>query len=80
MCWACGTSHDGKPDPDFEVATAPIEEVHDASPPPPWLAALMVLFFPAALFYGLIKLLFPIIERRLQFTLASLFFWITLSR
>ncbi|MDP7020102.1 MAG: hypothetical protein QGG36_30170 [Pirellulaceae bacterium] len=73
VCWACGTNRDGKADPDFEVATAPIMDVEDESPLPAWLAGLMILCFPAFLLYLLTRVFFPFEERRPQFTLTSLF-------
>jgi len=71
VCWACGTSRDGTPDPDFEVATAPIVEADHVDPPSPWAALLMVLFAPALAIYGLTKLAFPLEQRRLGAALKA---------
>jgi hypothetical protein len=78
VCWACGTAHDGTADPDFEVATAPIIDTDRVDAPSPWLAALMVLFFPALIVYGIMKLLFPLRAGHRQFTIRSLLLVIAL--
>jgi len=72
VCWACGTSYDGTLDPNFAVATAPIVEVDHAEPPSPWTALLLLVFFPALVIYGIVKLAFPLRERRLQSVIRPL--------
>ncbi len=78
ICWACGTSRDGTPDPDFEVATAPIVEVDHVDPPSPGTALLLVLFLPALAIYGITKLAFPLKERRLQSVFGPLLLFLFL--
>ncbi len=72
ICWACGTRCDGTPNPDFQAATAPIVDVDQVGPPSPWVALLLVFFLPALVLYGIVKLAFPLGERRLQSAIRPL--------
>jgi hypothetical protein len=46
VCWACGTTHDGQVDPEFEAADAQVVEYDLSQPPSLWWPLLCVLFPP----------------------------------
>lgn len=77
VCWNCDTDCEGHSDPSFEPVTTPVQEVEEVNPPSPLATLLMVVFFPAAIVYLLVTLLFPPHKRQWQFNLTWLFVFTT---
>jgi len=57
VCWSCGTTPDGQPDPEFAVADAPPVEHDLARPPTIWWPAICLLCLPLAVYEVLLRLL-----------------------